>query len=489
MGAGQLDETPDLARALERHAAVSGRPLALMQKLSDNDGDGFGSTFGAGDCDDRNPAISPAAEDLPDNGVDEDCSGSDLSLAGLASSQPKAPPPPSRLDGVPQAGNLLFVTVDTLRYDLGYAGYKRPISPKIDKLAARSSVIEHAYALASYTGKSVGPMLIGKYGSETHRNWGHFNTFSEADTFVAQRMQRAGIHTVSVQAHHYFGKFGGLERGFDELDLSAAPPKDAKWAHDARITSGLLTDAAIAQLKAVPKGKRFFAWVHYLDPHADYKRHEGAPNFGSKARGLYDGEVWFTDQQIGRLLDFVKKAGLSGNTSIILTSDHGEAFGEHKMWRHGFELWEVLVRVPLIVHVPGAPARRVSARRSLIDIVPTMLDLMRLPAVPHSSQAKGDNFVSGRSLVSDVLGDRSTNQARDILVDMPGGPYNESRRAFIHGDLKLIISRGAHKELYDLKADPAERKNIWRTDRKRIEAPYAAFKKGLKEIEVKGKRK
>jgi arylsulfatase A-like enzyme len=338
-------------------------------------------------------------------------------------------------------------------------------------------------------------MLIGKYGSETHRNWGHFNTFSDADTFVAERMQRAGIHTLSVQAHHYFGVFGGLDRGFDVLDLSAAPPKEAKWAHDARITSELITDAAIKQLQAVPKAKRFFAWVHYLDPHADYKRHAGAPDFGNKARGLYDGEVWFTDQQIGRLLDFVADSGLSDTTSIILTSDHGEAFGEHNMWRHGFELWEVLVRVPLIVHLPKAAPRRVAPRRSLIDMVPTMLDLMRLPAVPHSSQAQDDDFVSGVSLLPDVvaganaLATSKDSATRDVLIDMPAGPYNGSRRAFIHGDLKLVISRGAHKELYDLKVDPGERKNIWRSDRKRIQAAYAAFKGKLKEIVVKGKRK
>ena len=78
---------------------------------------------------------------------------------------------------------------------------------------------------------------------------------------------------------------------------------------------------------------------------------------------------------------------------------------------------------------------------------------------------------------------------RDILIDMPGGPYNESRRALIHGDLKLIISRGAHKELFDLAADPGEQRNLWHTRRKEIEAPYALFKSKLREIKVTGKRK
>ncbi len=484
----RLDAVPDVARTIERSAPVAKAPLKLLLRLGDRDRDGASRWFGGGDCDDRDARIGPSADDVPGNGVDEDCTGSDLSLAGMAAPEAASSTPKAPEDRVPKDGNVLLITVDTLRYDLGFAGNARPVSPNLDALARKSTVFERAYALASYTGKSVGPMLIGKYGSETSRNWGHFNKFGPEDTFVAERIKKAGLVTMSAHGHRYFGAFGGLERGFDEVDLSAAPPEGATWATDATTTSDKLTDAAIRLLERRGGRERFFLWVHYLDPHADYLTHEGTPTFGASARDRYDHEVRYTDEQIGRLLAHVERAPWAGKTSIVVTSDHGEAFGEHGMHRHGFELWEVLVRVPLLIYVPGLEPKRVSVRRSAIDLVPTLLELLRLPRPPGSGEASPDShdFVSGTSLVSDAAAPReATLPERDIVVDMPGGPYNEARRALIHGDLKLIVSRDAQKELFDLRADPEEAKNVWGERKREIEAAYALAKSRMRIREVK----
>ncbi|HVY45120.1 MAG TPA: sulfatase-like hydrolase/transferase, partial [Minicystis sp.] len=487
-----LNAEPLVAQAIERGAALGKPSLAALRRLTDRDRDGFSPYFGGGDCDDKNPDVNPLAKDIPDDGIDQDCDGKDLHQADLDKLAPKpAPPPASAAAGrakIPDDLDLVLITVDTMRADLGYAGNPHPLSKNLDALAARSTVFDHAYSLASYTGKSVGPLLIGKYPSETHRNWGHFNRFSKEDTFVAERLQKAGIHTMSVQGHRYFGKFGGLDRGFDVVDMSVAPPEGTKWDVDSGYNSDKLSDRAIALLEdpANTKG-RFFLWIHYLDPHADYVRHEGF-DFGNSQRDLYDGEIAFTDHHIGRLLDVIAKSPFGAKTAIIVTSDHGEAFGEHKMVRHGVELWEELVHVPLIVHVPGAAPGHVAVRRSAIDLVPTMLDLMRVPA-PDGKDP--NDFVSGTSLLPDVLAPASA-APRDVLVDMPGGPYNDPRRSLIHGDLKLTISNGAHEELFDLAKDPDERHDLETSDpaaKAAIEPVYQAVRARLREIKVTGERK
>ena len=251
-------------------------------------------------------------------------------------------------------------------------------------------------------------MMMGKYPSESHRNWGHFNYFGVEDTFVSERLQKAGIHTISVQGHRYFSawknckdkpKGCGLERGFDDLDLSAAP-KQMEFQTDTTISSDKLTDAAIALIDK-HGDKRFFMWVHYLDPHADYLQHDDVPRFGGGARALYDNEVAFTDKHVGRLLAHIAKQGFADKTSIILTSDHGEGFGEkNNYFRHGVHLYEALVRVPFVVHVPGAKPQRIKQRRSLIDLAPTIMELMGIP-IPDGKDP--NDFVSGVSLLPDVF--------------------------------------------------------------------------------------
>src|SRR5690606_21225703 len=117
--------------------------------------------------------------------------------------------------------------------------------------------------------------------------------------------------------------------------------------------------------------------THWVDPHAEYVPHEEF-DYGSSPRERYDGEVSFVDAQIGRVLAALQEHSLDDSTVILVSSDHGEAFSEHGMIRHGFEVWEELVRVPLILHVPGAPPRRIAERRSLIDLVPTILQTFEL---------------------------------------------------------------------------------------------------------------
>jgi arylsulfatase A-like enzyme len=293
-------------------------------------------------------------------------------------------------------------------------------------------------------------------------------------------LQKAGIHTVSVQGHWYFFKTYGFERGYDVID-SEATPADQPIEGDRSSNGDELSDRIIAQLDQPElETKQFFLWSHYIDPHAEYVPHDDF-DFGHRGRERYDGEIAFVDHHFGRVLAALEKKSFAGRTVVIVTSDHGEAFGEHELYRHGFELWEELVRVPLIVYVPGAEPHRVAVRRSAIDLAPTVLELFGV--APPAAGAK--DALRGESLLPDIVpppGYQSV--ARPLYIDMPAGPYNDERQAYIEDDVKLITSGGRPLGLFDLKKDPGEKRD--RTDDAQKLEPMLektkAFRRSLDEV-------
>ncbi len=478
-------EARAVALSIEREAPLGKIALAALRKRTDHDHDGYARSFAGGDCDDRDPRRNPGAVDIPGNGIDEDCSGSDeaVSAAPLATAAPSEPATNGRKT-LPEHLNVVLISIDTLRHDEGAAsGSARPVTPNLDRLAQDSVVYDRAYSLASYTAKSVGPFLLGKYSSETHRDWSHFNRFTNKDVFVAQRLQQGGVHTVSVQGYWYFFLNTGLERGFDVINKSAAPAL-VTVDGDSNTNGDKVSDAALAEL-AKPEllQQPFFMWIHYVDPHSEYVPHEGF-DFGPSSRQRYDGEVAFVDHHVGRVLDALEKSLVYDHTVVIVTSDHGEAFAEHGMIRHGFELWEELVRVPLIVRVPGVTPRHLQARRSAIDLTPTILDLCGVPG-PAGSDT---DFIAGTSLVPDFFAPAGSEPpARPVFVDMAAGPNNADRQALIEDGKKLVASGGRPLSLYDLESDPGETKDLL-DDSAQAEpmiAKFKAFRRTLREVYVK----
>jgi len=442
------------ATVIESRSGVARVVLRALRRRTDRDRDGASALFGGGDCDDRDARRFPDARDIAGNGVDEDCSGADAPVIVRAA---PPPPPPSLAERIartlPRDANLVFITVDTLRWDLHYAGNPRELSPNLDRLAARSVVFDRAYAMSSYTGRSIGPLMTGRYPTECVRDDNHFVRYPDrGNVFLAERARSAGFRTASVASHFYFNPRFGLFQGVERIDVSATPGGEAgeSVSTDARVADKALALLDDAQFTA----GRFMLWAHFFDPHKQYVLHPEIPPFSRTERGKYDAEVAFTDRQIGRILDRLAQRPYADRTVVVITADHGEAFGEHGMSWHGVELWEELVRVPWMIHVPGVAARHIETPRGHIDLLPTVLELLRLP-VPAPT---AEDFVTGQSLVAEMFGAEAT--PRPVYCELPEGPYNGTRRAMIRWPYKLLVRNPRRPELFDLSSDPLERTDL-----------------------------
>jgi len=393
-----------------------------------------------------------------------------LTLA-CKSEQPTPAPPPSATASAklapsvapsaeppapPRSYNVLLIMIDSLRADMPWAGYPRDIAPRLNELRKQRCVsYENAYSLSSYTAKSVAPALVDEYPSAMVRDGWFFTRYpDDKNLFVTERAKSAGHRTFAGHAHGYFLKSFGINQGFDDWRLL---PEGVDLKAVESVTSEPLTRLALEMLKdekntRPPGDKRFFAYFHYMDPHHTYEPHPDSPQFGRKLRDMYDTEVHYTDSWLGKLLDFASEQAWWKDTAVIITADHGEGFGERKHFRHGFELWESLIKVPLFICLPDVPPRTIGkVRRGHIDLAPTIADLMRLPAGPK---------FRGESLLPEITGKIEPKPKR-VVADLPRADLMDRRRAVIDGDWKIVaFGDDRHFMLFDLAADPWEEKDL-----------------------------
>jgi arylsulfatase A-like enzyme len=382
------------------------------------------------------------------------------------------PPPP--LSAPPGKLNVLLITVDSLRADMPWSGYDRDIAPTLTAFEKKAVSYTHAYAISSYTAMSVAGLLAGRYPSELSRSGYFFSSYPESVLFFPQLLQKAGVRTLTAQAHWYFNPEScGFQHGFDDYEIVEGISRDPKTDKDITSPQHLALAEKMLGDKA-NTGKTFFAWFHFMDPHDEYLPHEGFGPYGTGKhdRDKYDAEVAFTDHHVGKLLEFVAAQPWAKDTAILLSSDHGEAFGEHKRWRHGFEIYEMLVRVPLMVQAPGLTPRHIDAPRSAIDLAPTILDLVGAPPEPS---------FQGQSLVPELYGKPA--EPRDVIVDLPRTSDNDRRRALIHGHYKIIAWGDDFSwELFDIGADPAEENDLKKSDRALFAEMKRRYKEAVKKV-------
>jgi len=347
----------------------------------------------------------------------------------------------------PAPERILLVSIDTLRADhIGCYGAERVATRTLDTLAAAGVRFEAAVSPAPLTLPAHASLLtaLDPPGHGVRHN-GIFR-LPDAIPTLAERMREAGYGTGAAVGSQVLDRRHGLDRGFDVYDdqLTDRIAGGSGWPER---RADRVVDAALAMLDRL--GPRFFLWVHFYDPHMAYDPPAGFASAFSSRR--YDGEIAFTDFQLGRLLGALRERWGETGLLVVVTSDHGESFGEHGDLTHSYLLYETTQHIPLLFAGPGIPAgRTVAAPVGLVDVAPTLLALARAKPLPDTA---------GRDLSALFTGESGApaNAYFETLapqLDFGWSPLLGLRA----GSLKYI--RAPRPELYDLAADPGETRSL-----------------------------
>jgi arylsulfatase A-like enzyme/Flp pilus assembly protein TadD len=357
--------------------------------------------------------------------------------------------------GALRGANVLLVTIDTLRADhVGAYGSTRGVTPTIDRLAAEGLRVETAYAHVPLTLPSHTALLTGAYPFVNGvRDNGSFR-FDGRQPTLASTLKAAGYRTGAFVAAFVLDARFGLNAGFDVYDDKYGSRPAGGGVSVLERPADQVLNAVVSWITNAGDGvdgnRPWFAWAHLYDPHDPYDPPE--PFHTRYASDPYSGEIAFADAQLGVALDRLARQGQLTHTLVVVAADHGESLGEHGERTHGLFAYDATLRVPLVVWAPPAVRPGVlKAETRIVDVMPTVLDLIGIPA----------SVPSGRSVRPLVGGDAPGDDQ---------GSYFEALNANLTRNwapLAGVVSRGFKlidlpiPELYDLAADPAELTNLY----------------------------
>jgi arylsulfatase A-like enzyme len=364
-----------------------------------------------------------------------------------------APPPPIRSSclspsaGVDCAGptnqtgrafslaghDLLLITIDAVRADhVGAYGYARPTTPNIDALAKSGVRFEHAYAATAHTSYSVTSLMTGKYLRPLLLQGAGL----DSDTW-AMLLQRYSIRTAAFYPPAVFFIDPSRFEVFQKSHLGFEYRKVEFLEGPAR------AEQVRSYVQARPLEQRLFLWVHLFSPHEPYEKHDGF-DFGERDVDRYDSEIAYSDDTVGRIVADFRR--VRPQSVVIVTSDHGEEFGDHGGRYHGTTVYEEQLRVPLVVNAPELfQPRTVAEPVQTIDLLPTVLAALDVPKPPR---------IRGRDLGGLLVGS-ATGGAGLALAE------TEEQLLLAEGQFRLVCSRqlGACK-LFNLETDPTQQKDV-----------------------------
>lgn len=401
--------------------------------------------------------------------------------------------------------NIVLITPDTLRGDhLSCYGYDKISTRFVDSLAEEGVLFENAISTSPWTLPSFASLFTSLYptvhGAGREVSFAVHTGIREGVVRLAEVLKEVGYHTRALSQSWFLGEDFGFRHGFDYYnnmwrgleDIRAREISKRKkaflWSY--LVDPGKKISKSIAQATTdeiidwleVNDQYPFFLWVHYLDPHFPYKRVKnynldtnykgkltddlvGNMDFFQLRTGayrlnqddkkyfevLYDEEILYIDESIGRILDKLKQINQTDNTLFVFTSDHGEEFWEHGRFGHGIGMHQEVINVPLIMKLPGIlpSGARINQHVSLVDVMPTILDIL---GVKHKIKLEGE------SLLPLINGDQTSDRA--VFNELP--KFFENRKSITKNNYKLIyFPSSKNAELFDLEKDPHEMKNIY----------------------------
>ena len=370
----------------------------------------------------------------------------------------------------PDHPNLLLVTVDTLRADfLGCYGYPGGNTPNLDRIAQEGVLFEDTITVMGKTGPAFASLFSSLF-PPTHGARRNGVRMREDVPVLAEKLREAGYATGGFVSNWTLkSHLAGTHRGFDLYDDENFDQERNSFGAVERDAADV-TRAALAWLDSVPADKPVFLWVHYSEPHNPYElKAAHAPKTVEKGDGdnpgsrryKYSSEVGYVDSWIGKLLARAEKRLPAESTYLTFLSDHGESLGEHDYWGHGKNTHWPNLRIPLLMRGPGVPAgRRVAAGSSIVDVLPTLLDVLKLPALESAA---------GESLAARWSRTESDHHLRFAMGERPTALTKKGREHYNH-PLVISAQNDAAKAVYDfddgkivyydLRSDKAEEKPL-----------------------------
>ena len=362
-----------------------------------------------------------------------------------------------------EGANLIIIVLDAARADhFGGLGYGMETTPHADELFESAVLFTRAYAEAPNTKASIASLFTSQF-PDTHGSVGVGMPLSAEPVTLAEVMKSQGYVTAAFSANPYLAEWFGFDRGFDDFyevfrEVHLEPNEPGG------VPAELMLEAALPWLRA-HADQRFFAYLHFLQPHAPYDppspfRYQfmHPPDY---LMGLYDGNLAYADDHLGQLLDEIERLGLEDKSLVVLLADHGEAFGEHGRFGHTTTVFEEMIHVPLAFRLPpacGATPQRRAEVIGLTEVMPTLLDLYGIDA-PEGMQ--------GRSRLGLLAGEVESAPAitvsRSMGMDPSGGvdEPEEVRYALTSDRYTLILGNcGNRVALFDRENDPGQHENI-----------------------------